>query len=203
MSSNDYHFITHWRIKGTVEEVAAIIDDATDLPRWWPSVYMEAERLKTGGENRIGEEIRLYTKGFLPYTLRWNFKRSEFIPPNRMVIEARGDFVGRGIWTFEQDGDYADVTYDWQIRADKPLLRRLSFLMKPIFSANHRWAMAQGLKSLELELARRHAKTDEERARIPAPPPPTPSAFVPFVLTALRPARSDPSSPNPFSHASG
>ena len=45
------------------------------------------------------------------------------------------------------------MTYDWKIRADKPLLRYLSFLLKPIFSANHRWAMAQGEKALRAELA--------------------------------------------------
>jgi hypothetical protein len=47
------------------------------------------------------------------------------------------------------------VTGDWDIRADKPLLRYLSFLFKPIFSANHRWAMARGEESLRLELGRR------------------------------------------------
>jgi hypothetical protein len=44
--------------------------------------------------------------------------------------------------------------------------------LRPIFAANHRWAMARGEESLRLELARRHAKSDEERARIPVPPQP-------------------------------
>ena len=52
-----------------------------------------------------------------------------------------------------------DVTYDWRLRAEKPLLRSLSFLLKPLFEANHRWAMAQGEESLRLELARRRATT--------------------------------------------
>jgi len=51
-------------------------------------------------------------------------------------------------------------------------LRYLSFLLKPAFSANHRWAMERGRESLELEIARRHAQTPEERHRIPAPPQP-------------------------------
>ena len=48
-----------------------------------------------------------------------------------------GDFVGRGIWTLTQEGEWA----------------------------------------LTLESARRHAKTPEERARIPAPPGPTFATF--------------------------
>ena len=93
-------------------------------------------------------------------------------------MEAWGDFVGRGIWTFGQDGEWVDITYDWKIRADKPLLKYLSFLMKPLFGANHQWAMRQGEESLKLELMRRHAATPEERARIPPPPGPTFKMFI-------------------------
>jgi len=50
-----------------------------------------------------------------------------------------------------------NITYDWKIRADKALLRYLSFLLKPVFAMNHRWAMAQGEKSLCVELSRRRS----------------------------------------------
>jgi hypothetical protein len=42
------------------------------------------------------------------------------------------------VWTFVQDGPFVDVTYDWRLRVEKPLLKRLSFLLKPLFEANHR-----------------------------------------------------------------
>jgi hypothetical protein len=64
-------------------------------------------------------------------------------------------------------------TKGWRISADKPLLKYLSFLMKPLFSANHVWAMARGEESLRLELARRHAANDDQRSQLAAPPPPT------------------------------
>ena len=67
------------------------------------------------------------------------------------------------------------MVYDWRIHAEKPLLRTFSFMLKPIFSANHHWAMRMGEQSLKLELARRHARTAEERARVPPTEPPDPS----------------------------
>jgi len=79
----------------------------------------------------------------------------------------------RGIWKLEQQGEWVNVVYDWKIRADKPLLRTFSFLLKPVFSANHHWAMRMGEKSLKLELMRRHTTTLKERALIPPPPGPT------------------------------
>ncbi|HUX88422.1 MAG TPA: hypothetical protein VMW65_15580 [Chloroflexota bacterium] len=119
MASNDYQFITHWRVPGTIEEVATILNDPLDLPRWWPSVYLKVQELEPADQHGVGRVIDLYTKGWLPYTLR-----------------------------------------------------RLSFVLKPVFAANHRWAMARGEESLTIELARRREKTAAKRMQIPAPPGP-------------------------------
>jgi len=182
VASNDYHFITRWRVKSTVKEVSEIINDPADLARWWPSVYLGVQVLEPGDERGLGRVVNLYTKGWLPYTLRWMFRVTN-IQPDGFTIQAWGDFNGRGIWTFEQDGPWVNVIYDWKILAEKPLLRNFSFLIKPFFSANHRWAMARGEESLKLELARRHAATQEERERVPAPPQPTTMSTVPLLLT--------------------
>lgn len=205
MTANEYHFVTNWRVPGTVEEVADVLSDATDLPRWWPSVYLDVEETEPGDEDGIGREVSLYTTGWLPYTLRWQFRVTESDYPHGFVLEAWGDFVGRGAWTLEQDEDHVEVTYDWRIHAEKPLLRRLSFLLRPVFAANHRWAMARGEESLRLELARR-ATTEDERDRVPPPPGPTsvrslvaPAAIVPVVgafLAAFRRRRGGGSTPD-------
>jgi hypothetical protein len=181
MATNDYHFITQWRVQGTLDEVSDILGDPLDLPRWWPSVYLEVNELEKGDKHGVGRVIDLYTKGWLPYTLRWKFLITD-VRRDGSTLEATGDFNGRGIWTFEQDGPWINATYDWKISADKPLLRLLSPIMKPILEANHRWAMQKGEESLKLELARRHATTPEERARIPAPPPATTSSPLPLLL---------------------
>jgi hypothetical protein len=182
MARNEYHFITHWRVQSTLQEVTEILGNGLDLKRWWPSVYLDVQQLEPGDALGVGRVISLYTKGWLPYTLNWQFKVTEATPRGFTLI-ARGDFVGRGIWTFEPDGEWVNISYDWKIDAEKPLLRYLSFVMKPLFSANHLWAMRKGEVSLKLELARRHAHTPAERAAVPPPPGPT---FAPL----LRPGRT-------------
>jgi len=184
MASNDYQFVTTWHVESTPEEVSDVLGDALALKRWWPSVYLDVQELKPGDEHGVGREIDLFTKGWLPYTLRWQFTVTESRYPHGFSLEARGDFVGRGDWTIVADGPWVDVTYDWRIRADKPLLRYGSFIMKPIFAANHRWAMARGEESLKLEIARRRAPTPEERATIPPPPRPTFASRAPLALGA-------------------
>ncbi|MES1258209.1 MAG: polyketide cyclase, partial [Acidobacteriota bacterium] len=109
------------------------------------------------------------TKGWLPYRLRWEAVTTESRRPNRIALRATGDLEGRGIWSILQDGAFTDVTFDWKLTAGKPFLRWLSPVLRPVFEANHRWAMQQGEKSLELELARYRADTVEEMNAV-APP---------------------------------
>jgi hypothetical protein len=181
LAANDYHFITTRRIAATPEEITEVLGDAAGLARWWPSVYLEVRVLEPGDATGLGKTVELWTKGFLPYTLRWRFRVTESNPPTGFRLDADGDFMGRGIWTLAvqrdagaPEGPRTTVTYDWLIVAEKGLLKRLSPIMKPLFGANHRWAMAQGERSLGLELARRHAAGDPTiAAAIAAPPGPT------------------------------
>lgn len=171
--ANDYHFTTHWQIEGNISEVADILSDGEDFARWWPSVYLRITEIEPGDERQVGKVLDLYTKGWLPYTLRWQARITSNNHPHGFTLIATGDFVGEGVWTLEQQGDLVVVTYDWRIEATKPLLRYLSFLLRPLFAANHHWAMAKGEESLKLELQRRRARTPDELARVPAPAPAT------------------------------
>lgn len=183
MPSNTFHFVSRWRVRAALEEVADIIEDFESLPRWWPAVYLEVHRLEPGGSDGVGTAIALHTKGWLPYTLWWRLRVIRARYPHGFTIAAEGDFVGEGEWTFTQDGDCVDVEYDWQIRAEKPLLRRASFLLKPLFERNHAWAMAMGERSLRLELLRRRVRG--ATPAIEVRPPPGLTSTRTFVAGAL------------------
>ena len=151
----DYHLVSHWRVRGARDEVAAILQEPRDFVRWWPEVYLAVEVLDQGDERGVGKKGHVHSRGRLPYTLRWSFGVIEADWPNGATIEATGDLVGRGTWRLIQDGPEVQATYTWLVRTDKPLLRFLSPLLKPLFAWNHRWAMAKGEAGLKRELARR------------------------------------------------
>ncbi len=163
--TNHYHFLTRWRVRATPEEVYAIVSAPLEYPRWWPSVYLAVD--ETGPRR-----FRLHTRGWLPYTLRWDAETVVAERPGRIEVAASGDFEGRGIWSIRADGEFTDISFDWNLRAEKPVLRNLTFLLRPVFEANHRWAMEMGLQSLELELERSRAMTARAMNSIPAPPRP-------------------------------
>ncbi len=172
MGINDYHFTTRWLVPGTPREVTDVLRNPTDLPRWWPSVYLEAEEVAPGAPDGVGRAVRLRTRGWLPYTLDWQLRVTESRDPYGFAFEADGDFEGRGEWKFESAGAWVGVSFDWDIEARKPLLRLLGPLLRPALEANHRWAMRRGEESLKLELERRRAASEWEKERILSPPGP-------------------------------
>jgi hypothetical protein len=182
MAANDYHFVTHWRVRGTCDEVYDILQDAASLSRWWPSVYLDVLEIQSGGPDRKDMVVRVQAKGWLPVKLNWHFAVTESDPPRRLALKAWGDLEGTGLWTLAQDGDHVDITYDWRVAGRKPVLRYTSALFKPLFAHSHHWAMAKGEASLKLELERRRAKSAAEKALVPAPPAPVPMPPAPVVL---------------------
>ncbi|MCZ2828090.1 SRPBCC family protein [Modestobacter sp. VKM Ac-2986] len=164
-----YRFRSTWRVAGTVAEVQAVLSDPGSLTRWWPSVYLAVVPVADGRTDGVGRSVELSTTGWLPYTLRWTLTITETMTDTGFALSAAGDLVGSGRWTFVPDGPEVVITYDWSVAAAKPLLARLSWLLRPAFAANHRWAMARGEQSLALELRRRRATGVE----VPPPPGPT------------------------------
>ena len=43
MSAEQYRFVTEWRVRGTIDDVADVIADIEALPEWWPAVYLDVE----------------------------------------------------------------------------------------------------------------------------------------------------------------
>lgn len=172
MAPRAYHFVDRWRVEGTVEEVSDVLGDAEDMVRWWPSTYLRIRTLSPGDERGVGSVSLVHAKGWLPYTIRFAVRVTDVDPPNGFGLDALGELSGRGEWRFRQDGPWVDVTYTWTVSADKPLLRRLSWLLRPLFRSNHGWTMRRGEESMRLELARRRAGDAAARDAVPAPPGP-------------------------------
>ena len=124
MAANEYHFITRWVLDASCEEVYELLEDAETLSAWWPAVYLDVKILEKGKPGGIGKVVELFTKGWLPYTLRWKFIVTESNRPKGFSLEAFGDFVGTGVWKFDQlNGTQCEVIYDWKINAEKPILK--------------------------------------------------------------------------------
>jgi hypothetical protein len=157
-----YHLISHFRVRGTVQAVYNVLNDPAEYPAWWGKVVKRTSRSELEHQGRIQPAALLQTKGFLPYSLQFKGLKVEDRAPFGYTVRVSGDFEGRGIWTLRQQGEWVDVGFDWNVRVEKPILRWFSWILKPLFAANHRWSMAQGARGLEFELKRREDTCESE-----------------------------------------
>jgi hypothetical protein len=148
MTSSDYHFVTHWRVKGPLQVVFDVLRDGKNYCQWWKPAYVSSKELEP-------QKVESLVRAKLPYTLRFTSQKIREEPPHELEIRATGELEGAGLWKLKQEGDSVEISFFWDVRANKAVVRWFSFLLKPLFSWNHDWVMRTGEKALQLEVTRR------------------------------------------------
>jgi uncharacterized protein YndB with AHSA1/START domain/quercetin dioxygenase-like cupin family protein len=147
LASRDYAFVDEWDVAAPREAVFDAIADARSYPEWWKPVYIDVE---ADGEPALGKESRQHFKGRLPYHLHTRSRIVRLEPPHVIEGDVDGDLRGHGRWTLTDlpDGG-THVRFDWQVAADRLLLRVLTPVLRPLLRWNHAWAIARARNGLE------------------------------------------------------
>jgi hypothetical protein len=158
MPSNVFRFEESWELPDAdVEEVYDVLAHGELLPQWWKGVYLEAHKLSDNPEPRVGDRLRVRTRGFLPYELNFIVEAAELDPGRKVVVRTIGDFDGLWSATLSQRKEGVHVDLVWEVTALRPILKFLAPLLRPAFAWNHRWTTPRGEKGLREYLATRSA----------------------------------------------
>jgi uncharacterized protein YndB with AHSA1/START domain/mannose-6-phosphate isomerase-like protein (cupin superfamily) len=150
-----YVFVDEWDVAASPEAVFDALADARTYPQWWTPVYIQVE---SDGPAELGSESRQHFKGRLPYHLHTRSVITELDPPARITADVDGDLRGRGTWTLTPIAGGTHVRFDWQVHADRALLKALTPALRPLFRWNHNWAIARAIEGLEPYAARQAAR---------------------------------------------
>jgi hypothetical protein len=172
VARNDYHFVTRWLVDGTTDEVAEVFRDAASFVRWFPAVFLEAAILEPGDDGEVGKVVAVRVKGWMPHSLRFTYRVAAADYPRSFTLDVWGDFNGRLVCRAVPHGERLAIYFDWRVRVTKPFVQYLSLPLRRCFAGNHRWVVARGEESLNLELRRRRGETGETDV-LPVPPEPT------------------------------
>ena len=144
--ADEYVFIDEWDVDAPQEQVFDALADARTYPEWWRPVYIAVE---ADCPPQVGCVSRQEFKGRLPYHLNTRSVITELDPPRTITAEVDGDLRGTGTWTLTPTATGTHVRFDWQVHADRRLLRALAPLLRPVFRWNHNWAIARAMEGLE------------------------------------------------------
>jgi uncharacterized protein YndB with AHSA1/START domain len=141
-----YVFVDEWDVAAPPEAVFDALADSRTYPTWWRPVYLAAQ---SDGPVALGTASEQHFKGRLPYHLHTRSVIAELEPPHRVTADVDGDLRGRGTWTLTPTANGTHVRFDWQVHADRKLLRVLTPVLRPAFRWNHNWAIARAIDGLE------------------------------------------------------
>ena len=144
--AHDYVFVDEWDVAAPPEPVFDALADGRTYPEWWRPVYIDVE---TNGPPGLGRVSKQHFKGRLPYHLRTSSTITRYDRPTHLGAEVDGDLRGAGLWTLTPFEGGTHVRFDWRVHADKPILRVLTPLLRPLFRWNHAWAIARARDGLE------------------------------------------------------
>jgi uncharacterized protein YndB with AHSA1/START domain/quercetin dioxygenase-like cupin family protein len=160
-----YLFVDEWDVVAPPEAVFDALADARTYPQWWRPVYLGAQ---ADGRVALGTASTQHFKGRLPYHLHTSSVIAELDPPHRVTADVEGDLRGRGTWTLTPTAAGTHVRFDWQVYADRKLLRALTPVLRPLFRWNHNWAIARAIDGLEPYAQRAGAAAGSPQALTPS-----------------------------------
>jgi hypothetical protein len=144
--AKEYVFIDEWEVDAPQEAVFEALADSGTYPKWWTPVYIDVE---SDGPPEVGRTSKQHFKGRLPYTLRTTSEIVRYEPPNEFEVSVVGDLSGRGVWTLTGSNGSVHIHFDWRVIADRPLLRYLTPVLRPVFRWNHNWSIKRAIEGLE------------------------------------------------------
>lgn len=156
MKSNQYRFEDHWEVDHPIERVWDVLSRPTGYPDWWTGVYLRVDRVHGGHSAATGDRFNVVARGWLPYKLRFTIENVRLDEPYEIEFKASGDFrTDSSRWLFSRRSAVrTHVVLEWNPTVDKPVVRWLSPILRPLFRWNHEWTMRLGQTQIAKHLDR-------------------------------------------------
>lgn len=147
-AASDYIFVTNWIIPASLDRVWAELITPETWPKWWYGVKRVA--LVTPGDAAgVGAVREMTWRSVLPYRLTFQMRTTTIEPKRTIAAVSSGELAGEGVWTLEPNGpEETRVRYDWRVTANKPWMRAVAPIARPIFAWNHDVIMQWGRSGL-------------------------------------------------------
>ena len=138
-----YEFLTTWVLEADRERVWDAVYDSERWPEWWDGVE-EAEKLREGDADGVGQYGRYVWKAKLPYRVEFFITTTTVERPHLLEGDADGELAGVGRWRRFEQGGITAVVYEWKVSTTKAWMNLLAPVARPAFKSNHDFVMRNG-----------------------------------------------------------
>ena len=136
-----YRFADEWLLPASTSEIFEAVTDLANYSLWWSNIL---------SVHQLEEDVaEMVCRAALPYQLVIRMRRREQNEQaGQLRVEISGDLQGflAGRLLSVANGTRLLITQEVEVR--KNSLRRLDFVARPLFRANHSAMMRQGYQGL-------------------------------------------------------
>ena len=156
-----------WDIDVDISQLDFVINEPHLITTWWAAGFLKVEILAGDYYSPEGLKVRLWTKGMMPHSFKFLARVFHDKQKNQVIVKTDGDFNGIGTISLNAvTKNKSQIHINWRTSVNNHYLYPLMILLKPIFIANHRWAMRRGEQGIKQELIYRNApQQDNMRQR--------------------------------------
>jgi hypothetical protein len=155
-AGSQYSFSSRWHLAAPQERVWQAFEKLlpTDDPFvFWPG--MESERR--------GDAIHVTAGSPMGYTLRFRVYDVEATPMTLVTLRADGDLLGRATMELGVVDDLTStIDVSWHVDVTQPWMRRMRFVLRPVFVLAHDMVMRSGERGLNAWLAADQQRSDSD-----------------------------------------
>lgn len=150
-----YVFDAHWYVPYPRDEVAAVLLDLQQYPRWWPAVAAVAS---------LGpDDALVLCRSRLPYTLELRLHAQER-GPETLTTTIEGDLAGWARWRLAESPGGTELRYHQEVEVTGVVMRWASRIARPVLVWNHDTMMASCREGLTRRLRERPGQKADRAA---------------------------------------
>ncbi|MGA9103437.1 hypothetical protein [Aeromicrobium sp.] len=142
-AESQYSFSSRWHIDAPHERVWTTFEDllSSDDPFvWWPGMASTRDG---------GGDIHVDAGSPMGYTLRFRLHDLVQTPKERVELQADGDLLGSAdLRLSPADATSSTIDVSWHVDVTQPWMRRMRFVLRPVFVLAHDAVMRAGERGL-------------------------------------------------------
>jgi hypothetical protein len=134
-----YNFVSLWTFEGEEEKLWSILMDIHSWPKWWTGMRKVVQ---------LSKNSYCITVGYFFYKLTYTVVVVRKSRSKSMNLTSTGDLSGVGKFLIKRQSGNVVVKFEWNVKANKGLMRRSEFLLHPFFRFAHNIIVEWGAKGL-------------------------------------------------------
>jgi len=154
-AGSHYSFSSRWHLSAPQEQVWRAFEEL--LPSEDPFVFWPGMR-----SERRGEDIQVTAGSPVGYTLRFRVYNIEPTPMEQVTLRADGDLLGRATMRLGAVDDLnSTIDVSWHVDVTQPWMRRMRFVLRPVFVLAHDAVMRAGERGLNAWLLKEQRRDSD------------------------------------------